>query len=116
LQPWFSVESFFGGLKKERVFFQKLPDRGIREEESFEKSRLTTHPFLPDHFNSPQIFFHEAMCIFALAATFSLPMDQILPIPIHVPISALCEKFNPRNIRHMSAVKFFACLDLERKF
>ncbi len=31
------------------------------------------------------------------------------------PISSLCSKFNPRNIRHMPAVKFFACLDLERK-
>ncbi len=31
------------------------------------------------------------------------------------PISALCSKNNPRNITHMPAVIFFACLDLEQK-
>ena len=31
------------------------------------------------------------------------------------PISALREKNNPRNIRHMPVVIFFACLDLEQK-
>jgi hypothetical protein len=31
------------------------------------------------------------------------------------PISALCEKNNPRNITHMPAVIFFACLNLEQK-
>ena len=31
------------------------------------------------------------------------------------PISALCEKNNPLNIKHMPAVIFFACLDLEQK-
>ena len=40
-------------------------------------------------------------------------------VPIHkwsfCPISALCEKNNPRNIKHMPAVIFFACLDLEQK-
>jgi hypothetical protein len=30
------------------------------------------------------------------------------------PISALREKFNPRNINHMPAVKFFVRLDLEQ--
>jgi hypothetical protein len=29
------------------------------------------------------------------------------------PISALREKFNPRNIHHMPAVKFFVRLDLD---
>jgi hypothetical protein len=29
------------------------------------------------------------------------------------PISVLCEKFYPRNINHMPAVKFFARLDLD---
>jgi len=29
------------------------------------------------------------------------------------PISALREKFNPRNIDHMPAVKFFVRLDLD---
>jgi len=32
------------------------------------------------------------------------------------PIAALCLKFYHRNINYMPAVKFFACLDLERKF
>ena len=40
-------------------------------------------------------------------------------VPIHkwsfCPISALCSKNNPRNIKHMPAVIFFACLDLEQK-
>ncbi len=31
------------------------------------------------------------------------------------PISALYEKFYPRNIIYMPAVKFSVCLDLERK-
>jgi len=31
------------------------------------------------------------------------------------PISSLFEKFYPRNIDHMPAVKFFKCLDIERK-
>ncbi len=31
------------------------------------------------------------------------------------PGSSLRSKFYPRNINYMSAVKFFACLDLERK-
>ena len=31
------------------------------------------------------------------------------------PISALCSKNNPRNIKYMPVVIFFACLDLERK-
>jgi hypothetical protein len=31
------------------------------------------------------------------------------------PNSALCSKFYPRNISYMPAVKFFACLDFERK-
>ena len=31
------------------------------------------------------------------------------------PISALCEKNNPRNINYMPTVIFFACLDLEQK-
>ena len=31
------------------------------------------------------------------------------------PISVLCEKNNPRNIKHMLVVIFFACLDLEQK-
>jgi hypothetical protein len=31
------------------------------------------------------------------------------------PISALCSKFYPRNISYMPAVKFIACLELERK-
>ena len=39
-------------------------------------------------------------------------------VPIHkwpiCPISALPEKFNPRNINHMPAVKFFARLDLDQ--
>jgi hypothetical protein len=39
-------------------------------------------------------------------------------VPIHkwpiCPISALREKFNPRNINHMPAVKFFARLDLDQ--
>ena len=30
-------------------------------------------------------------------------------------ISALREKNNPRNIKHMPVVIFFACLDLEQK-
>jgi len=28
-------------------------------------------------------------------------------------ISALCEKFRPRNINYMPTAKFLACLDLE---
>jgi hypothetical protein len=39
-------------------------------------------------------------------------------MPIHkwliCPISALHGKFNPRNINHMPAVKFFVRLDLEQ--
>jgi hypothetical protein len=39
-------------------------------------------------------------------------------VPIHkwliYPISALSEKFNPWNINHMPAVKFFVRLDLEQ--
>ena len=31
------------------------------------------------------------------------------------PISALCSKNNPRNITHMPAVIFLACLDIEQK-
>jgi hypothetical protein len=31
------------------------------------------------------------------------------------PNSALCSKFYPRNINYMPVVKFFACLDFERK-
>ncbi len=31
------------------------------------------------------------------------------------PTSALCSKFYPRNINSMPVVKFFACLDFERK-
>jgi len=31
------------------------------------------------------------------------------------PISALCSKNNPQNIKHMLAVIFFACLDIEQK-
>jgi len=30
------------------------------------------------------------------------------------PISALSEKFNPRNITHMPAVKFFVRLDIDQ--
>jgi hypothetical protein len=30
-------------------------------------------------------------------------------------VSALCSKNNPRNINYMTAVIFFACLDLEQK-
>jgi hypothetical protein len=39
-------------------------------------------------------------------------------VPIHKwpiwPISVLHEKFNPRNINHMPAVKFFVRLDLNQ--
>jgi hypothetical protein len=39
-------------------------------------------------------------------------------VPIHkwpiCPLSALHEKFNPRNIDHMPAVKFFVRLDLDQ--
>ncbi|MEE4314068.1 MAG: hypothetical protein V2J11_06195, partial [Desulfofustis sp.] len=35
--------------------------------------------------------------------------------PSFRPNSALCSKFYPRNIMYMPAVKFFACLDFERK-
>jgi hypothetical protein len=39
-------------------------------------------------------------------------------VPIHkwpiCPISALREKFNPRNINHMPPVKFFVRLDLDQ--
>jgi hypothetical protein len=31
------------------------------------------------------------------------------------PIFALCSKNNPRNIKNMPVVIFFACLDLEQK-
>jgi hypothetical protein len=31
------------------------------------------------------------------------------------PNSALCSKFYPQNINYMPVVKFFACLDFERK-
>jgi len=31
------------------------------------------------------------------------------------PISSLCSKNNPRNIKYMPVVIFFACLDLEQK-
>ena len=45
--------------------------------------------------------------------------EQVYLVSIHkwsfCPISALCEKNNPRNIRHMPVVIFFACLDLEQK-
>jgi hypothetical protein len=38
-------------------------------------------------------------------------------VPIHqwpiFPISALREKFNPLNINHLPAIKFFARLDLD---
>jgi hypothetical protein len=42
--------------------------------------------------------------------------DQLAPIHkwLICPISALREKFNPRNIIHMPAVKFSARLDLEQ--
>ena len=40
-------------------------------------------------------------------------------MPIHKwffrPISALCSKNNPRNIKYMPVVIFFECLDLKRK-
>ncbi len=39
-------------------------------------------------------------------------------VPIHkwtnFPISVLCEKSYPRNINQMPAVKYSACIDLER--
>jgi len=43
--------------------------------------------------------------------------DHLVPIQKRSfrPISALCSKFYPRNIMYMPAVKFFACLELERK-
>jgi len=47
-------------------------------------------------------------------------MHETYLVPIHkwpiCPISVLCEKFYPRNINHMPAVKFFACLDLDQIF
>jgi hypothetical protein len=47
-----------------------------------------------------------------------LTLDHLVPIqkwPI-CPISALPEKFYPRNINHMSLVKFFGRLDLRPNF
>jgi hypothetical protein len=43
-------------------------------------------------------------------------MNELVPIHkwLICPISALHEKFNPRNISHMPAVKFSGRLDLEQ--
>ena len=47
------------------------------------------------------------------------PRNSYTPEPLvkwsFRPNSALCSKFYPRNITYMPAVKFFACLDFERK-
>ena len=40
--------------------------------------------------------------------------EPLAKVSFHL-ISALCLKFYPRNIIYMPVVKFFACLDLERK-
>jgi hypothetical protein len=44
-------------------------------------------------------------------------MEFLEPFAKHsfLPNSALCSKFYPLNIIYMPAVKFFACLDFERK-
>jgi hypothetical protein len=45
-------------------------------------------------------------------------MNHVQLVPIHkwpiCPLSAFYEKFNPRNINHMPAVKFLARLDLDQ--
>jgi hypothetical protein len=43
-------------------------------------------------------------------------LSKLVPIQkwLICPISALHEKFNPRNINHMPAVKFSARLDLDQ--
>ena len=42
-------------------------------------------------------------------------IDESVDLRPFRPISSLCEKNNPRNIKHMSPVIFFTCLDIERK-
>ncbi len=45
---------------------------------------------------------------------YLVPIHKWLICPISDSIFGLCEKFYPRNINHMPAVKFFACLDLDQ--
>ena len=47
----------------------------------------------------------------------TIRLNELVPIQKRFfrPISALCERFYPRNINYMPVVKFFACLDLEQK-
>jgi hypothetical protein len=56
--------------------------------------------------------------IFPSVSLRHTPSGKSKLVPIHkwpiCPISALREKFNPRNINHMPAVKFFVRLDLEQ--
>ena|GEM_PF-2571308 len=42
--------------------------------------------------------------------------NQLVPMQkwAFCPISSLCSKNNPRNIKHMPVVIFFACLDLDK--
>jgi len=42
-------------------------------------------------------------------------MNEPVALMSFRPISSLYEKFYPRNINYMPVVKFFVCLDLERK-
>jgi hypothetical protein len=48
------------------------------------------------------------------AGIYLVPIHKWLICPISDSITGLCEKFYPRNINHMPAVKFFACLDLDQ--
>jgi hypothetical protein len=50
-------------------------------------------------------------CYWAVLLKYELVSIHKWPI---CPISALREKFNPRDINHMPAVKFFTRLDLDQ--
>ena len=56
-------------------------------------------------------------CYYLILQVFSANIISL--VSVHkwsfCPISTLREKNNPRNIKHMPVVIFFACLDLEQK-
>jgi hypothetical protein len=47
-------------------------------------------------------------------APFSALLDSARPQMTNLPISALREKWSPRNINHMPAIQFLARLDLDQ--
>ncbi|NOR25352.1 MAG: hypothetical protein GQ542_13380 [Desulforhopalus sp.] len=61
-----------------------------------------------------------AVTFLFLLGTTVIVLPVVINEPVDLrpfrPISALCEKNNPRNINYMSPVIFSTCLDIERKF